>query len=60
MAIGAEQLLDTLFDGLMWHSSAVHQGRLRVNYYIKELYGDPEEEPNVWKSGKKVTLDPRP
>ena len=47
---GAEVLLDTLFNGLLWHSNTVTQGKLRVNYYIKELYGDPEQEPNAWNS----------
>jgi len=47
---GAEELMDTLFNGLMWHSDQVNQGKLRVNYYIKELYGDPEKDPNAWLS----------
>ena len=34
----------------MWHSKDVENGSLRVNYYIKEMFGDPNNEPNVWKS----------
>jgi len=26
----------------------VENGRIRVNYYIKELFGDPEKDSNVW------------
>jgi hemoglobin-like flavoprotein len=43
-------LLDTLFDGLMWHAQMVNDGRVRVNYYIRELYGVPEEVKDVWVS----------
>jgi len=28
----------------------VTDGRIKVNYYIKELYGDPSKEPNAWGS----------
>uniref|UniRef100_A0A7S0U4W9 Globin domain-containing protein n=2 Tax=Hemiselmis andersenii TaxID=464988 RepID=A0A7S0U4W9_HEMAN len=42
------QLVSTLFDGLMWHSQAVEKGKVRVNYYIGELYGAPEGDP--WAS----------
>eukprot|EP00281_Chroomonas_sp_CCMP1168_P028632 CAMPEP_0206255438 /NCGR_PEP_ID=MMETSP0047_2-20121206/24246_1 /ASSEMBLY_ACC=CAM_ASM_000192 /TAXON_ID=195065 /ORGANISM="Chroomonas mesostigmatica_cf, Strain CCMP1168" /LENGTH=552 /DNA_ID=CAMNT_0053681835 /DNA_START=1 /DNA_END=1659 /DNA_ORIENTATION=- len=39
-----------LFDGLMWHSRDVEAGFVRVNYYIVEMYGVPEKEPNVWRT----------
>ena len=43
------QLLnDALFDGLMWHSKDVENSTIRVNYYIQELFGNPEKESNVW------------
>ncbi len=43
-------LEQTLLDGLLWHSKDVEDGLIRVNYYIREMYGDPLKEPNVWKS----------
>jgi len=43
------RLLFQLFDGLMWHSKDVENGMIRVNYYIRELIGEPEKESNVWK-----------
>jgi len=51
---GAVELLDTLFNGLIWHANIVQNGKLRVNYYIKELYGNPETEPNAWESALAV------
>uniref|UniRef100_A0A7S1E185 Globin domain-containing protein n=1 Tax=Hemiselmis andersenii TaxID=464988 RepID=A0A7S1E185_HEMAN len=42
-------LLFQLFDGLMWHSKDVENGMIRVNYYIRELIGEPNKEANVWK-----------
>jgi len=42
-------LIDTLLQGLMWHSKEVEDGQLRVNYYIQDLYCDPDKEPDVWK-----------
>jgi len=36
-------LLEDVFDGLMWHSHTILDGQFRVNFYIKELYGDPDE-----------------
>jgi hypothetical protein len=42
-------LEETVFDGLLWHSKDVEDGMVRVNYYIREMYGDPAQEPNVWK-----------
>jgi hemoglobin-like flavoprotein len=49
-------LLETLFSGLMWHSKEVENGSLRVNYYIRELYGDPNKETNVWKQALAVMV----
>ena len=31
-----------LLDGLLWHSAGVEDGRVRVNYYIRELLGNPQ------------------
>jgi len=43
------ELLDDLFDGMLWHSGTVEEGgRVRVNYYIRELYGDPEVYTDAW------------
>jgi hypothetical protein len=33
----------------VWHSKDVENNSLRVNYYIKEIFGDPSTESNVWK-----------
>uniref|UniRef100_A0A6U4YXK8 Globin domain-containing protein n=1 Tax=Hemiselmis andersenii TaxID=464988 RepID=A0A6U4YXK8_HEMAN len=52
-----EVLLDTLLAGLMWHSKEVENGYIAVNYYIKELYGDPKEEPNVWKQAMAALVE---
>jgi len=42
-------LLEDLFDGMMWHSAVVEEGdKVRVNYYLRELYGDPEVFPDTW------------
>jgi hemoglobin-like flavoprotein len=49
-------LLETLFSGLMWHSKDVENGSLRVNYYIRDLYGDPNKETNVWKQALAVMV----
>mmetsp|Transcript_2496 Transcript_2496/g.5982 ORF Transcript_2496/g.5982 Transcript_2496/m.5982 type:complete len:1471 (-) Transcript_2496:34-4446(-) len=44
-------LLPVLFDGLLWHSKEKLQGRkIRVNYYIRDLYGDPDLEKDPWNS----------
>merc|ERR1719353_2253154 len=37
-------LLLTLFDGLTWECSKVNNGRRKVNYYLKDLYGDPNRK----------------
>ena len=44
------ELLQTLLDGLLWHSREKKERQVRVNYYISELYGQPEEYPDPWQS----------
>eukprot|EP00281_Chroomonas_sp_CCMP1168_P017796 CAMPEP_0206218674 /NCGR_PEP_ID=MMETSP0047_2-20121206/3921_1 /ASSEMBLY_ACC=CAM_ASM_000192 /TAXON_ID=195065 /ORGANISM="Chroomonas mesostigmatica_cf, Strain CCMP1168" /LENGTH=1169 /DNA_ID=CAMNT_0053641185 /DNA_START=104 /DNA_END=3613 /DNA_ORIENTATION=+ len=44
------ELLDSFLDGHIWHSQYVHKGKVRVNYYIKDLYGDPDKVLNPWDS----------
>ena len=42
-------LLEDLFDGMLWHSAVVEDGdKVRVNYYLRELYGDPDVFPDAW------------
>jgi hypothetical protein len=43
-------LVEDLQDGLLWHSQHVQDGKVRANYYIKELYSDPSEIKDAWKS----------
>lgn len=40
----APQLLVVVFDGLMWHSRNIEDGKRRVNYYMRDIYGDPNME----------------
>mmetsp|Transcript_44684 Transcript_44684/g.103258 ORF Transcript_44684/g.103258 Transcript_44684/m.103258 type:complete len:1213 (-) Transcript_44684:53-3691(-) len=40
----APVLLNVLFDGLIWRSRMVEDGRRRVNYYIKYLVVNPENK----------------
>jgi len=40
----APQMLTNVFDGLMWYSRNIVDGRRRVNYYVRHVYGDPHEE----------------
>ena len=42
------ELLEDLFDGMLWHSALVEDDSVRVNYYLRELYGDPEVFPDPW------------
>mmetsp|Transcript_2696 Transcript_2696/g.4349 ORF Transcript_2696/g.4349 Transcript_2696/m.4349 type:complete len:825 (+) Transcript_2696:1622-4096(+) len=56
---GAFELLDALLDGLMWHAEVVEKGKIRVNYYIKELFGDPSQV-GVGESGLAVLGDKGP
>jgi hypothetical protein len=37
----APRLLTVLLDGHMWTSRFIENGKRRVNFYIRELYGDP-------------------
>mmetsp|Transcript_48663 Transcript_48663/g.99363 ORF Transcript_48663/g.99363 Transcript_48663/m.99363 type:complete len:1196 (+) Transcript_48663:44-3631(+) len=50
LAEEAPVLLEALCNGLMWHSHTVYDGKVRVNYYIREMYGCPEEMENVWET----------
>jgi len=45
------RLLITLMDGLLWHSKEKLPGRLvRVNYYVRDIYGDPDDHVDPWNS----------
>ncbi|EKX39126.1 hypothetical protein GUITHDRAFT_143733 [Guillardia theta CCMP2712] len=47
----APDSMTVLLDGLMWHSKEKLMGRLvRVNYYIKDVYGEPRENVDSWAS----------
>lgn len=37
----APKLLKTVLDGHLWTSKFLEDGKRRVNYYIRDLYGDP-------------------
>ncbi len=37
----SRQLLFVLLDGLMWESNQVVNGMKRVNYFVRDLYGNP-------------------
>lgn len=50
----APQMLFNVFDGLMWHSRNITNGKRRVNYYIREAYGNPHEE--MYKDSFKTPL----
>uniref|UniRef100_A0A7S4PAX6 Globin family profile domain-containing protein n=3 Tax=Guillardia theta TaxID=55529 RepID=A0A7S4PAX6_GUITH len=44
-------LMCTLLDGLLWHSKEKLPGRMvRVNYYIRDIYGDPDLQKDPWSS----------
>mmetsp|Transcript_29780 Transcript_29780/g.71770 ORF Transcript_29780/g.71770 Transcript_29780/m.71770 type:complete len:1445 (+) Transcript_29780:115-4449(+) len=43
-------LVETLMDGLLWHSQTVEDGRLRANYYFKDIFSDPQQVPDAWKT----------
>ena len=54
-------LLEDVFDGLMWHAHTVLDGTIRVNYYIQELYGDPQIVKDPWVSPlATLTLEGQP
>jgi hemoglobin-like flavoprotein len=42
--------IDSFLDGLMWHSQTVDDGLLRVNYYLADLYADPTQVPDPYKT----------
>ena len=42
------ELLEDLFDGMLWHSAVVEDDLVRVNYYVRELMGGPEAYPDSW------------
>ena len=44
------QLLVTLLDGLLWHSKEKTDRKVRVSYYIAELFGRPCEYDDPWNS----------
>jgi hypothetical protein len=53
LEIGKEEpaLFKVLLDGLMWHSKhKLPGGQVRVNYYIKDIYGVPTEYIDPWRS----------
>jgi hypothetical protein len=37
-------LLLVLFDGLVWECAKVQDGRRKVNYYLKDFFGDPNRK----------------
>lgn len=43
----APSLIPPLLDGHMWTSRFIEDGKRRVNFYIAELYGNPETTENV-------------
>ena len=43
----APKILPTFLDGHLWTSRFTEEGGQRVNYYIKELYGDPYVDQNA-------------
>eukprot|EP00960_Hanusia_phi_P027927 747112-Hanusia_phi.AAC.3 len=44
-------LVQVLLDGLLWHSKQKYAGRkVKVNYYIRDLYGDPDHSRDPWLS----------
>ena len=49
------ELVETLCDGLLWHSQTVEDGRLRANYYIKDMYSDPNEVEDAWETPLAIT-----
>ena len=54
-------LLEDVFDGLMWHAHTVMDGTIRVNYYVQELYGDPQLISDPWKTPLAIlTLEGEP
>ena len=50
LASKCPKLVPVLLDGLMWHSKEKSGRKVRVNYYIADLYGDPSKNSDVWTS----------
>jgi hypothetical protein len=51
--LGKEEpaLYKPLLDGLLWHSNDKLPGRMvRVNYYVRDIYGDPVDFWDPWHS----------
>eukprot|EP00873_Tetraselmis_striata_P003952 jgi/Tetstr1/424216/TSEL_000148.t2 len=46
LTLRAPKLLPALLDGHMWTSRYVVNGHRRVNFYFRELYGDPKRPEN--------------
>jgi len=44
LALLCPNLLPILFDGLMWRSRVTDNGFKRVNYFIRDTYGDPTSD----------------
>eukprot|EP00397_Hematodinium_sp_SG-2012_P002889 GEMP01002897.1.p1 GENE.GEMP01002897.1~~GEMP01002897.1.p1 ORF type:complete len:1183 (+),score=249.82 GEMP01002897.1:779-4327(+) len=44
LAVLSPSLLSVLFDGLMWRSRITDNGFRRVNYFIRDVYGDPTNQ----------------
>ena len=42
--------LYSLYSGLMWHSREKTDRKVRVSYFIAELYGRPDEYHDPWNS----------
>ena len=39
-----------MYSGLMWHSREKTDRKVRVSYFIAELYGRPDEYHDPWNS----------
>ncbi|CEM39170.1 unnamed protein product [Vitrella brassicaformis CCMP3155] len=44
----APSLLPDFLDGHVWRSDQVFKGLRKVNYYVRELWGDPCESSSAW------------
>mmetsp|Transcript_52382 Transcript_52382/g.122906 ORF Transcript_52382/g.122906 Transcript_52382/m.122906 type:complete len:731 (-) Transcript_52382:98-2290(-) len=54
-------LLEPLLDGLLWHSQFVdtETKRVRVNYYVENIYGDPLKHLDAWTGALGVLVEHR-
>lgn len=52
----APRLLGALLDGHMWTSRFIDNGTRRVNFYIRELYGDPSNPDTAAVSNSMLSL----